>query len=251
MNIKTFILFLCFANSGFCQVPSLEEYLKKQKERSEKITAETLERLEKDSKKEYPEIIKHFDLKKVKGTQAGWYHHKSSISKMKSRIETPVSVNGHIYLKAFLLSDTVYNATRTRVKIKNGAWESNPLAEGGSYIQRKYFGKKWREVLNHFSWKMAKDIEGRALSIISAIASTKAEEKVTLVFIGPKNNYEMVLSGENIKAIKESWKLSQYILIKNKNYLTYTPMGAPEGHEAILLPNVSLNKDDMKGVNYD
>jgi hypothetical protein len=229
-------------------LPSIEE----QKKANEKALEETLAKLKVETDKQLPGLLKNFDLKKVDGTESGWYRHKQ-INRTGSFAEAPVSLKGHMYFKAHFKGAEPTNATRIRVKIGEhfGAWESKPLNKDSKYITRLKEEDKWNETLNFFSYKNGENRELRSIEMIRAIALAKDNEKVVLIFIGPTDNIEVALTKENISAIRESWLMSQYICYKQNKFESFTQRDyqRDKGSYTMLMPAAQLSSDDMKGTN--
>lgn len=197
-----------------------------------------------------PHLLKSFDYKPTPNTKSGWYHHKVKKDTNQSWIETPVSVDGHIYLKARYTGTELYNMMGVSVKCSRHETFSSPLAINSNYAFRKKVGNKITEVLHLFAYKQKKGHDTRNLNCIETIASTKDDEEITIKFRGEKEYFYHKLSKENIKAIKQSWQLSQLICYKNKNYYCNT-FWWPDSYSppyVIFYPKKDYTVDDMKGL---
>lgn len=209
----------------------------------------TLEKYGQEINTELPLLLEKFTLKKVEDSQSGWYHHKT-IDTLHSFIETPVSVKGHIYIKAHYVAEDYLTITKIRLKIANTSYESMPLLKTSKYITRRKTSKA-HEYINLFAYITEKEEEVRTLNILAAIAHASETSEITIVFIGEHDNFEIILTGENVKAIRDSYYLSQYITYKSNDYKTVTRrIHSPKINTptTYLIPKRQYTVSDMKGA---
>lgn len=209
----------------------------------------TLEKYGQEVSSKFPLLLTNFTLKKVENTQSAWYHHKR-IDTLDSFIETPVSVKGHIYIKAHFVADDYLTITKVRLKIANTSYESMPLLKASKYITRRKTTKA-HEYVNLFTYVTEKEEEVRTMNILAAIAQANDGEKIVIVFIGEQDNFKITLTNENVKAIRDSYYLSQYISYKSNNYIPVTMrIHSPNINTptTYLIPKSQLTVNDMKGV---
>lgn len=197
-----------------------------------------------------PELLKSFDYKPTANTKSGWYHHKVKKDTNQSWLEAPVSVDGHIYLKARYTGSELYNMVGVSVKCGRLETYSSPLAINSNYAYRKKVGNKITEVLHLFAYKKKKGYDIRNLNCIESIASANDNDEITIKFRGEKEYFYHKITKENIKAIKQSWQLSQLICYKNKNYYceTFYWPSSDLAPYVIFYPKTDYTVDDMKGL---
>lgn len=209
----------------------------------------TLEKYGQEINTKLPLLLENFTLKKVENSQSGWYHNKT-IDTLHSFIETPVSVKGHIYIKAHYVADEYLTITKIRLKIANTSYESMPLLKTSKYITRRKTIKA-HEYINLFAYVTEKEEEVRTMNILSAIAQANEADKIKIVFIGEQDNVEITLTNENVKAIRDSYNLSQYIAYKSNSYIPITMrIHSPQVNTptTYLIPKSQYTVNDMKGV---
>ncbi len=209
----------------------------------------TLEKYGQEINRKLPSLLEKFTLKKVENSQNGWYHHKT-IDTLHSFIETPVSVKGHIYIKAHYVADDYLTITKIRLKIANTSYESMPLLKTSKYITRRKTNKA-HEYINLFAYVTEKEEEVRTMNILAAIAHANETAEIIIVFIGEQDNFEITLTKENVKAIRDSYYLSQYIAYKSNNFTPITMrIHSPQVNTptTYLIPKSQYTVNDMKGV---
>lgn len=209
----------------------------------------TLKKYEQEKDVQLPLLLTNFKLKKIENSQSGWYHHLIRDT-LHSFIETPVSLKGHIYIKAHYVADDYLNITKIRLKISNTSYESMPLLKTSKYIIRRKTDKA-HEYINLFAYITEKEEEERTMNILAAIAHANKEDKIIIVFIGENDNYEIVLTNENVKAIRDSYYLSQFLTYKMNNYYAITRrLHSPKINTptTFLIPKSQYTVNDMKGV---
>lgn len=209
----------------------------------------TLKKYEQEENTKFPLLLEKFTLKKVENSQSGWYHH-NTIDTIHSFIETPVSVKGHIYIKAHYVADDYLTISKIRLKIANTSYESMPLLKTSKYITRRKTAKA-HEYINLFAYVTEKEEEVRTMNILAAIAQANDGDKIVIVFIGEQDNVEITLTNENVKAIRDSYYLSQYITYKSNYYTPITMrIHSPNINTptTYLIPKSQFTVNDMKGV---
>lgn len=209
----------------------------------------TLEKYGQEINTKLPLLLEKFILKKVENSQSGWYHHKT-IDTIQSYIEAPVSVKGHIYIKAHYVADDYLIINKIRLKIANTSYESMPLLRTSKYITRRKTNKA-HEYINLFAYITEKEEEERTMNILAAIAQANEQDKIIIVFIGENDNHEIVLTSENVKAIRDSYYLSQFLTYKMNNYYAITRrLHSPKINTptTFLIPKSQYTVNDMKGV---
>ena len=209
----------------------------------------TLEKYGQDINTKLPLLLEKFTFKKVENSQSGWYHHKT-IDTLHSFIETPVSIKGHIYIKAHYVADDYLTITKIRLKIANTSYESMPLLKTSKYITRRKASKA-HEYINLFAYVTEKEEEVRTMNILAAIAQANETAEIIIVFIGEQDNFEITLTNGNVKAIRDSYYLSQYITYKSNDYITVSRrIHSPKVNTPTmyLIPKRQYTVSDMKGV---
>jgi hypothetical protein len=250
---KIVLLLFMYSSLLLAQSTGIDSsYIKKQMTLNEENKKETLDYLKKNTPTGLNEVVKKFDYKAVPNTNTGWYHHKIKKDTSACWFEAPVSVNGHIYLKARYTGTQQYNMNRIAIKIEgHGSFNSKPLALNSNYIFRRKHGNKVSEAIHFLIYKTRNGYDMRDVNCVAAIVFAEENEKVSIVFYGEMENYEVTLTKENIKAIKESWELSQYLCYKNNDYSTFTTnlhfFDRPS-LVTMLIPMKPYTADDMKGL---
>jgi len=243
-----------FAQKNYTQVIKADSFeLKKRKINQEIAKQDMLKRLKKESPLKLDSLLKKFDYKKATSNK-GWYYHKAKKDTNRSWIECPVNANGYIYIKARYTGDVQFNIFSINLKFgnKGAQFYGKPLATNSNYIFRKKKGNKYDEVLHSFSCQSNTDLELRSMYIIEAIANAK-DEKLVIQFMGEQDNFEFILSKENIAAIRESWQLSQFICFNKNNYSICNssyPSYPVTRYTAFLFPKDALTREDMKSLEY-